>query len=949
MRSTLLALALLAPTAQAGVTINEVLFDPASAGGDAGYEWFELYNDGGASVDLTGWSVEAGTSTFSNVVTFSGVSIAPGGYLLVGDSMVANTDVSATMSLGNASTSGDAIRLVDNTSAVIDVVVYGPDNSDGWLDENGQAVVNTAGTGASGSSIARVPDGRDTGDLAADFTAASTPTPGATNGAAPSCEASTGTVVINEFVANPAGTDGTVLLEWVELYSSSAVSLEGWQIERFSQPDNHAAVHTFTASDSIGAAGHFLLGEANVPNTDATSGTLGLYSGTGGDGVRLVDCQGTVVDTVVYGTANTDLLLDDTGSVATSLAPTPGDDVALARTSDGQDTDQSGVDFVMATTPTPGTANPVIQPPSCTAAPGGAVTINEFMVNPDGTDSDVLLEFVELHSTQAVDLEGWRLERFSQVDNFATMATLLSGDAILANDFFVVGEANVTGADHVTGGAMGMYSGSGGDGVRLVDCEGTVVDTVIYGPANDDGLLDDDGVATTSIAAQPGSNDVLARREDGIDTNDSGADFWVTNQATVGSANPTPPPPPVCTAWDGTTNLVINEFLSDPAGADGDALGEWVELYNPGSTAIDLEGWGIERFSQVDNHSLAATVPAQTSIPAGGYLVIGEANVTAADVVVSGTMGLYGGTGGDGLRLVDCEGTPIDTVVYAPPNDDGLIDDNGTVATSLAPKPGSDQAVARKTDGVDTDQSGDDFAIAATPTPGSANPEIICVPSDGSVVLNEVLTDPSGTDSDAATEFVELYNNSSSPVALDGWWFVAGGQDDDVTPDVVLPPATTIGANGFFVIGNFNVAEADLIDVFSVPNGSSGDFVRLYDCQGTLVDTVLYGGENTDGITDDNGAVPDPVTAAPGDDASVARVTDGVDSDAVDDWFVDGSPTPGATNYQEPYVPPDENGGGCNRNRDPGASGEPGGCAIVPLGGVELALLPLVLLRRRRS
>ena len=696
--------------------------------------------------------------------------------------------------------------------------------------------------------------------------------------------------------------------------------------------------------------GHFLLGEANVASADAyAGGTLGLYAGSGGDGLRILDCQGTVVDTVVYGTTNDDGLIDDSGSVATSLAPDPGSDQVLARISDGVDTDASGADFAIATTPTPGAANPVIQPPSCTPDPGGAVTINEVLVNPDGTDGDVLLEFVELHSTAAVDLEGWRLERFSQSDNFGTVATLTSADSIAASDFFVIGEANVTAADHVTAAAMGLYGGTGGDGVRLVDCDGTVVDTVLYGAANDDGLLDDDGLVATSIAAVPGSGDVLARREDGIDTNDSGADFWVTNQATPGLTNPTPPPPPVCTAWDGTTGIVINEFLSDPAGPDGEALGEWVELYNPGSAAIDLEGWAIERFSQADNHSPAATVPATVSIPAGGFLLIGEANVPSADVVVSGTMGLYGGTGGDGLRLVDCEGTVLDTVVYAPPNDDLLLDDSGAVAASLAPKPGSDQAVARKSDGVDTDQSGEDFAIAFTPTPGAANPEIVCVPSDGSVVINEVLTNPSGADADAATEFVELYNNSGATVLLDGWSLVAAGQEDDVTIDVLMPPATSIGASGFFVVGNFNVAEADLVDVFSIPNGSGGDAIRLYDCEGTLVDTALYGGENADGLTDDNGAVPDPVTTEPGDDQSLARVDDGVDTNAVDDWFVDGSPTPGATNFQEIFVPPDDNGGGCNRNRDPGAGGQPGGCAVIPLGGLELSLLPLVLLRRRRS
>lgn len=948
MRSMVLMLALVAPAAQAQVVINEVLFDSDNVNGDDGYEWIELYNAGTSAVDLNGYALEAGTSAYSNVITFATVTIQPGAFLVVGESMVTERDVLATMNLGNAS-NADAIRLLDNsgTPVVLDVVVYGSTNSDNWEDESGTVWTTTAPTGSAGTSIARMPDGEDTGDLSADFEVALVPTPGVTN--VPPCEASTGTVTINEFLADPAGTDSTELREWVELYSTAAVNLEGWSIERFSQPDNHAAIFTFDDTHSIASTGYFLLGETNVASTDAvSSGTLGLYAGTGGDGLRLVDCQGSIVDTVVYGTSNTDLLLDDSGSVATSLAPDPGGDDVLARISDGSDTDASGVDFVVATTATPGAANPVIQPPTCVADPGGAVTINEFMVNPEGTDGDVLMEYVELHSTTAIDLEGWQLERFSQVDNFGVIATLTDLDAVLANDFFVIGEAGRTSADHITSSAMGLYGGSDGDGLRLLDCEGSVVDTVIYGGTNTDGLIDDDGSVATSIAGQPGSDDVLARREDGIDTNDSGADFWVTNQPTLGATNPTAPPPPNCTAWDGSTGLVINEFLPDPAGADGTALGEWIEIYNPGSAGVDLEGWMIERFSQVDNHSVAATVPATATIAAGGHLVIGEANVSAADVVVTGTIGLYGGTDGDGLRLVDCEGTVLDTVVYAGPNDDGLIDDSGSVATSLAPKAGSDQSVARVLDGQDTDLSGDDFVVSSAPTPGDANPEIICVPGDGSVVINEVLTDPAGTDGDAATEFIELFNSGSAPAVIDGWWLVAAGQDDDVTPDVVIPPATTIAPGGYFVIGNFNVPEADIVDVFSVPNGSGGDFVRLFDCDARLIDTVVYGSDNDDGIVDDNGSVPDVIIGAPDDDQTVARVEDGVDTNSVDDWSIRAA-TPGITNFIDPVDIPDDSGG-CNRNRDPGSGGDPGGgCAVMPLGGVELALLPLVALRRRRD
>ena len=72
------------------------------------------------------------------------------------------------------------------------------------------------------------------------------------------------------------------------------------------------------------------------------------------------------------------------------------------------------------------------------------------------------------------------------------------------------------------------------------------------------------------------------------------------------------------------------------------------------------------------------------------------------------------------VRLVNCEGTPIDTVVYGSPNSDGWHDDSGFTATSLAPTPTEGSSLARLPNGVDTDQCGADFASTSN-TPGAAN------------------------------------------------------------------------------------------------------------------------------------------------------------------------------------------------------------------------------------
>ena len=72
--------------------------------------------------------------------------------------------------------------------------------------------------------------------------------------------------------------------------------------------------------------------------------------------------------------------------------------------------------------------------------------------------------------------------------------------------------------------------------------------------------------------------------------------------------------------------LVINEIMVDPD-AVGDTSGEWFELHNTGSTAIDLSGYVISDGVNNEQISLGGTVV----IPAGGYMVFGNNADTATN------------------------------------------------------------------------------------------------------------------------------------------------------------------------------------------------------------------------------------------------------------------------------------------------------------------------------
>ncbi|MEZ4472241.1 MAG: lamin tail domain-containing protein [bacterium] len=118
-----------------------------------------------------------------------------------------------------------------------------------------------------------------------------------------------------------------------------------------------------------------------------------------------------------------------------------------------------------------------------------------------------------------------------------------------------------------------------------------------------------------------------------------------------------PPTAPV------TGAVVINEILYHPppeAGAEEAA--EWIELYNPSESQVDLSDWRI-----VDGARF--TFPAGTSLPAGGYLVVardGAAfSATHPGVPFVGDLGGGLANGGERLALHDACGELVDEVRWA--------------------------------------------------------------------------------------------------------------------------------------------------------------------------------------------------------------------------------------------------------------------------------------------
>ena len=207
---------------------------------------------------------------------------------------------------------------------------------------------------------------------------------------------------------------------------------------------------------------------------------------------------------------------------------------------------------------------------------------------------------------------------------------------------------------------------------RLVRVTGLRI--VSVGTANTSGAF--------SVTAVSATDDTLGIRIHGNDTELEPADFTVgtsydvtgvltQNNATI-QIKPRSPADVVVTPVPGTgPNIVINEFLANPA-AVSDANGEWIELYNAGTTTVSLLNWTIrDAFGNFD------VIDTPLSIDAGKYVVLGvngdptlNGGVTV-DFVYSSQVSLN--QSGDQIILRDAAGVTVDSIAYP-----GTVVLNGT-------------------------------------------------------------------------------------------------------------------------------------------------------------------------------------------------------------------------------------------------------------------------------
>jgi hypothetical protein len=131
----------------------------------------------------------------------------------------------------------------------------------------------------------------------------------------------------------------------------------------------------------------------------------------------------------------------------------------------------------------------------------------------------------------------------------------------------------------------------------------------------------------------------------------------------------------------------LNEILPVPGETDwdqdgvADELDEWIELYNAGTSAVDLGGWSLDDAEASD---AAYVLPAGVTLEPGAFLVLyrQETGISLDD-------------DGDTVRLLDASGELVGTVTFGPLDADASYSraEAGDWHTSLLPSPGAPNAL----------------------------------------------------------------------------------------------------------------------------------------------------------------------------------------------------------------------------------------------------------------
>jgi len=301
-------------------------------------------------------------------------------------------------------------------------------------------------------------------------------------------------------------------------------------------------------------------------------------------------------------------------------------------------------------------------------------------------------------------------------------------------------------------------------------------------------------------------------------------------------------------------SVLINEIAW--SGTTYSANDEWIELFNTGSTPLNLEGWRLTDQGDI-------TIHLQGVIPAYGLFLLERTDDTTvasitADLIYTGSLNNNGET----LYLFDPNGNVVDSANQA---GGGWPAGAATNRASMERRGGGDQpgnwATSPQWGGVGIDAGGHPIhgtprspnaILFPSPTPASATPSPSPSPTPpgtgyqpGVLLINELAW--AGTGASSSDEWMELYNTTSASIDLAGWELTDGG-------DIHILLAGSIAPHSFFLLertDDSTISDRAAQLIYTGGLNNTGETLWLLDPSRTVIDSAnLDGGSWPGGSAD---------------------------------------------------------------------------------------------------
>jgi len=462
------------------------------------------------------------------------------------------------------------------------------------------------------------------------------------------------------------------------------------------------------------------------------------------------------------------------------------------------------------------------------------VVINEIMYNPEGADTNH--EWVEIlnisTSTNYIIDNSWRFNDGSNhlLNLISGTSTLVAGDfAIIAANADIFSQDYPDFSGNLFDSTMSLNNTQ--DTVALsLDSGQTFFNSITYeadlGGSDNGYTLEKDGQTWRESFALGGTPGKINLTE----LLDELADEEITEEATStppiietpedDNETPTTTPPiqedevpnvqhnNEVVVLSYSSQLILNEILPDPIGSDTND--EFIELYNQSTLDIDVNGWQLgdasAKLYTINHQDYASTI-----VPAFGYFIIysRESKVSLNN-------------SGDSVKLFQPDGNLLEQLDYGKSlTGYAYMKNAGTWLWTETPTPGRINVFyLTSNDEESVDAEVQSLVVADNNLKVNFNPDNYL-----GLRLNEFLPNPIGADSG---EWIELYNNSSSTLNLEGFSLDDGAGG---SKSYIFPASTTISAFGYLVI---NKADSKI----SLNNDQ--DEVRLFNPVQEIMDAVSY-------------------------------------------------------------------------------------------------------------